>query len=402
MRVDERPVMLHPRLNALTIIAVQMNPCRTLILLAFVLLEGTGCSTAQYRAANVPSDLLVPEARHTNELSLASMSIEGTSSSQVGVGDLVEITVASGTEEEIPEPMQARVSQQGTVSLPLVGDVQIAGLEPYEAGQRIAAAAIERDVYRQPSVVLRVAEPAVNRVTVLGAVKKPGVYELPRGASDLLSAVAAAGGMMKTASTQLDVLRHERPTFLASLGEQRGNVVMASYDEEASSPTPFPAESETHISSKPLSPPASRTERIDMAEANPRQHVDYTVGDRDVVVVRPLEKRLIHVSGLVNTPNQFELPSDQDVRVLDAIAMAGGVKSPVANKVLVIRQLEGMTEPAVIEVSLSKAKKNGNENLRLAAGDMVSVESTVLTSTVDAMSTFFRVGLSLGGNVLAF
>ena len=111
---------------------------------------------------------------------------------------------------------------------------------------------------------------------------------------------------------------------------------------------------------------------------------------------------MIHVAGLVNTPNEFELPPDKDVRVLDAIAMAGGLKSPVADKVYVIRQMEKMPEPAVIEVSLSRAKKNGNENLLLASGDLVSVESTYLTSSVEALSTFFRVGLSLGGSVVAF
>jgi polysaccharide export outer membrane protein len=119
-------------------------------------------------------------------------------------------------------------------------------------------------------------------------------------------------------------------------------------------------------------------------------------------MVRPQEKRVIHVAGLVNTPNQFELPPDQDVRVLDAVAMAGGLKSPVADKIYIIRQMEEMSEPAVIEVSISRAKKNGNENLRLASGDLISVESTVMTNSVEALSTFFRVGLSLGGNVLAF
>jgi len=361
-----------------------------------------GCRTTYYRATELPDQLRVTESRHAQDINLTSMAIQGSSSSQVGIGDLVEVTVASGTEEEIPEPMQARVSQEGNVSLPLVGEVHVAGLEPFEAGQRIAAQAIERGVYRQPSVVLRVAEPAVNRVTVLGAVKEPGVYELPRGASDLLSAVAAAGGLTEEASTQVDVMRREQPTFLANTGGPPGNVAMASYEEEDTPPVSLAVEPESRVASKPSSASESRPERVDLAEANPRHRVDTSVGDRDIVVVRPQEKRLVHVTGLVNTPNQFELPPDQDVRVLDAVALAGGVKSPVADKILVIRQLEGMSEPAVIQVSISKAKKDGNENLRLAAGDLVSVESTVLTNTVDTLSMFFRVGLSLGGNVVAF
>jgi polysaccharide export outer membrane protein len=361
-----------------------------------------GCRASHYRAADLPNQLRVPQARRTNDINLTGMASQGASSSQIGPGDLVEVTIASGNQEEIPEPIQARVSQDGRIAMPLMGEVHVAGLEPFEAGQRITAAAVEREIYRQPSVVLRVAEQAVNRVTVLGAVKEPGVYELPRGASDLLSAVASAGGMTEEASTQVEVMRHELPSFLAAPNGKEGNIVLADYEEADSAPVSLAAQSDSPVVGEPVLAPAIRTERIDLAEANPRHRIDYSVSDRDVIMVRPQEKRVIHVAGLVNTPNQFELPPDQDVRVLDAVAMAGGLKSPVADKIYIIRQMEEMSEPAVIEVSISRAKKNGNENLRLASGDLISVESTVMTNSVEALSTFFRVGLSLGGNVLAF
>jgi polysaccharide biosynthesis/export protein len=376
------------------------NRWRQVLLAA--LLGLSGCRTAAYRAANLPVQLQARTARHTNEINLAGMSSQGTGSSQIGPGDLVEITIASGNSQEESDPIQGRVSQDGKVMVPLMGEISVAGMEPFDAGERIAAVAVERGIYRQPSVVLKVTEQAVNHVTVLGAVKEPGVLALPRGSSDLLSAVAAAGGLTEDASTQVEVLRHNSPSFLAGSNEAEGKVALASYEKPTSATPPPGAESAREARNAPNSPPAAQMERIDLAAANPRHKTDYTLKDRDVVMVRPEEKRMIHVAGLVNTPNQFELPTNQDVHVLDAIAMAGGVKSPVADKVYVIRQMEGMSKPAVIEVSLSKAKKDGKENLLLASGDLVSVESTYLTSTVEAMSTFFRVGLSLGGNVLAF
>ncbi|MEX2112687.1 MAG: SLBB domain-containing protein, partial [Pirellulales bacterium] len=134
----------------------------------------------------------------------------------------------------------------------------------------------------------------------------------------------------------------------------------------------------------------------------PSRRADYRVGDGDIVMVLPEKERVIHVSGLVNRPDQFEIPRNQDVHVLDAIAMAGGIKSPVADKVYVIRRLKDTREPAVIQVSIAEAKRNGDENLRLAAGDLVSVESTPATYFVDTMSTFFHIGLGLGGNVALF
>jgi protein involved in polysaccharide export with SLBB domain len=90
------------------------------------------------------------------------------------------------------------------------------------------------------------------------------------------------------------------------------------------------------------------------------------------------------------------------VRVLDAIAMAGGVSSPVADKVYVIRHIDGELEPAVIQVSIAKAKRSGDENMLLTTGDLVSVESTIATQSLDTLSTFFRVGLSMGGSMFAF
>ena len=119
-------------------------------------------------------------------------------------------------------------------------------------------------------------------------------------------------------------------------------------------------------------------------------------------MVLPKKKRFIHVTGLVNKPNQFEIPRDQNIHVLDAIAMAGGKSSPVADKVLVIRQWEDMPQPAVIEVSIAKAKHNGDENLLLAPGDLVTVESTVTTAVVDTARNFFRVAIGLSGNLATF
>jgi polysaccharide export outer membrane protein len=294
----------------------------------------------------------------------------GVGTSQIGPGDLVEITIVSGSGEERVLPVPARVAQDGTVMVPLIGSVPVGGVEPVAAEQRIAAAAIERGIYRQPYVTLTVKEPAVNRVTVLGAVAKPGVVELPRGACDLASAIAAAGGLAKDASTRIEILHRGTRTFLAENGKPAGDspdvnttegVTLASYNEQSVAGPPDLA-------------------RIDLAQAGPMASQNRRLDDRD----------------------QFELPHDKDIRVLDALAMAGGVTSPVADKVYVIRQVPGGGKPAVIRVSVAKAKRSGEENMLLAAGDLVSVENTVATVTVDTVGKFFRVALGLNGSVTAF
>jgi polysaccharide export outer membrane protein len=141
--------------------------------------------------------------------------------------------------------------------------------------------------------------------------------------------------------------------------------------------------------------------RIDLAQAGPAAHENRRLEDRDVVMVLPEEKRIIHVTGLVRKPDQFAVPQNEDIHVLDAIAMAGGTTSPVADKVYVIRQLGEMPEPVVIKVSIAGAKRNGNENLRLAAGDLVSVESTVSTLMLESVSKFFRMAIGVNGSLTA-
>ena len=98
--------------------------------------------------------------------------------------------------------------------------------------------------------------------------------------------------------------------------------------------------------------------------------------------------------GLVVKPQQLELPPNQDVRLLDAIAMAGGTKLSLADKVLVIRQSPVGMEPAVIKVSINQAKTDGVSNLLLAHGDVVSVEETPTTFLLGTMNRFIRLGLT--------
>ena len=104
------------------------------------------------------------------------------------------------------------------------------------------------------------------------------------------------------------------------------------------------------------------------------------------------------MTGLVEKPGQFLLPMEQDVYLLDAISMAGGKSSVVADKVFVIRRVPDREEPIVIRASISEAKHNGLENLRLAAGDTITIEQTPATAVVDAIEKFFRFSLGFASS----
>lgn len=83
-----------------------------------------------------------------------------------------------------------------------------------------------------------------------------------------------------------------------------------------------------------------------------------------------------------------------------AIAQAGGLSSNVADNVIVIRRTADGQQSAVIKLSIHAAKWDHAENLRLAPGDIVSVEQTPLTIVSDVASRIVR--FAIGGNVGVF
>jgi polysaccharide export outer membrane protein len=349
------------------------------LIVAMIALAAGGCGGPAFRAASLPPEFRVAAKPTKNTINLAGIASPGAAESRIDAGDLLEVTVASGRDEEEVKPFLARVSDSGAADIPLVGAVQVGGLEPFEASHAVAQASIERGIYRRPHVSMEIKTKAVNRVTVMGAVTTPGVHELPRSSSDLVKALAVAGGLTEEAGTVVEIIRQPTTSPL-------NDVTPAAYQASRALFSP---------------PPAPQTIRIDMAQLS-AGHGDYRLGDRDMVMVPPRDKEMIYVTGLVTKAGQFELPHNQEVRLLDAVAMGGGVSSPVADKVLVIRRVPGRPEPVPIQASLRGAKINGRENLVLGAGDVVSVEQTPATATVEALMRLLRLTMNVTGRTTAF
>lgn len=107
---------------------------------------------------------------------------------RVGPGDLIDIEILDLDNFR----RTVRVNTAGTVSLPLIGAVPLAGLTSHEAEQRIGDR--YREKYLQnPQVSVFIKEFTTERITVEGAVIKPGIYPLT-GRITLLRALALAGG----------------------------------------------------------------------------------------------------------------------------------------------------------------------------------------------------------------
>jgi polysaccharide export outer membrane protein len=108
---------------------------------------------------------------------------------RIRVGDTLSVTIFG--EEKLSQPA-LRVLPGGNISLPLAGDVSVAGLTPTRASAAVGRA-LSRYL-RSPKVTVAVVTPGPVDVLVLGNVKLPGKYSL-QPESRLTDAIAAAGGL---------------------------------------------------------------------------------------------------------------------------------------------------------------------------------------------------------------
>lgn len=327
--------------------------------------SSVGCqSTPTVLATDLPPSFRAAHRTPKPEIDLSVLARKSINSDLVYPGDELDVLVVSGAEEKQPEPIPCHVSESGEIELPYIGNVSVAGQTLTGVEAQIRRVGIQRQIYRNPVVSAVLRERRTDNVRVLGAVNTPGDYKLPRAGSDLLAAISAAGGLAEKAGTKIEIVH---PVVNAE------GVLQVGYDEGGST---------------------QNAVHVDLLDAMNGHVGDLTLRDGSVVVVKPHAPRTIYVQGLVANDGEFELPKDQPLRVTQAIALAGGREIEFADIVHVTRFVEGREEPIVAEVSLREAKADKDANLVLQPGDVVSVEETPTTFTVDFLRNFFRIGFS--------
>ncbi len=90
-----------------------------------------------------------------------------------------------------------RVDANGAIAMPLVGPVQVAGLSPRDAEDRISQA-LRQGYLRNPEVSVNVVEYQSHLVTVEGEVENPGLFTFQPG-TRLSGAIALGNGMSRVA-----------------------------------------------------------------------------------------------------------------------------------------------------------------------------------------------------------
>ena len=148
-------------------------------------------------------------------LSALALSGFAQSTDKLGAGDTVHITVF----QQPDMTTDARVTERGTVQVPLAGSVKVGGLTTGAAADAIAAALKKGQFLKDPKVTVALTTLRSRQVSVLGLVVRPGLYPLDTAEMKVPQVIAAAGGIAPGGSETVTVIRSGKPIPVNSLSK---------------------------------------------------------------------------------------------------------------------------------------------------------------------------------------
>ncbi len=257
-------------------------------------------------------------------------------------GDLVTVTVLEAEELKTT----GRISARGFITLPLLGQVEVKSLTESEAERKIEALYRVKYIH-DPHVSILIQEQQGTRVTVLGAVRKPGTYSCP-SRHRLLDVLAVAEG----------------------LSEKAGRTVhLVGKTDESEKPRAFIVDMEELIKKG-------------------RSELNLEVKGGDTVYIP--EAGMVYVDGAVRKPGNY--PIRERSTVQEAIVAAGGFSRTADEGNIKLARYVGEGKRQVIQLSRRDLESGASDELELKDRDVVFVE----TSTIQALIYGLRLDLGTG------
>jgi polysaccharide biosynthesis/export protein len=254
---------------------------------------------ADSTGASARSASATPQAPPSGEtqVSAASTSVaprEAPAGYVLGANDQISVDVV-----ELPEfnSRSYRVDNDGTVSLPLIGRVQAAGLTLSEFEQAVRTSLMKQ--VRNPHMVANLIETRSQAVSVMGEVNSPGIQQL-QGTRRLFDVLAAAGGVKQDAGDVITVTRQPEEGPL--------NLPQAARDPSTGR---FTAEVKVR-------------DVLDLKDP----HANITVQPHDEISVP--RARILYVIGNVRKAGGFTLSQGRSVSALEALSLAEGLAPSAA------------------------------------------------------------------------
>jgi polysaccharide export outer membrane protein len=244
----------------------------------------------------------------------------------ISSGDLLTVNVTGAPEYRY----DLRVNAYGEASLPMVGNIKLAGLSTYQAEDIIAQNLEKHGYFNEPNVSVFVKEYAASGISVLGEVQKPGIYPLP-GHRTLLDAISAAGG----------------------IGPKAGKTVSITHRGEPDNP-----------------------EILQLIRGNAETMTNRVIYPGDTIVVS--KAGMVYVVGDVKEPTGI-IMENPHLTILQAVAVAHGTNPTAAlGSTKLIRKADNV--PEEIPIPLNDILSAKSPDIELRADDIVFVPNSVAKS----------------------
>jgi polysaccharide export outer membrane protein len=293
----------------------------------------------------------------------AVATLHGSASSsdyQIGSEDLLEITVfnipeAALTERHLtPRTQTVRVSHRGQISLPLVGEIAVMGLTVSGLEEKL------RDHYdryiHNPQISVLVKE-FRQRVSIIGAVQKPGVFELT-GPKTVIEVLAMAGGVTEKAASQVHIYRQG------------------------------PKGRETHVIDLTV-----LANSIGLINENNAGMVNMPVQPGDMINIP--EAGMFFVDGAVRKPGSY--PLGRRYSLTQALATAGGVDPELNSDMISVFRRQGPGEVQTIALDLSDVLSGNIADPQIQPDDVIVVPTSTAKYLVKRFVGQLLGGISIGG-----
>lgn len=245
---------------------------------------------------------------------------------KIGPQDLLEISVFGSDELN----QTVRVSEAGNITMPLLGEIPVGGLTKNELEQKLQEL-LQKNYLQNPQVTVFIREYQSRRVSVLGAVGTPGVYELV-GSQTLLEIIALSG----------------------SLGDEAGDEILIF---------------------RKLPDGKEQTLRISIDDLMQKGDAGLNIRLQayDIITVPPDREVTIYVYGRVNKPGALKVRSSKIPTLQRAIAQAGGFAEGASKGgVVLTRKNKDGTEQR-LKVNVKDIIKGKKKDIQLQENDVIYV-----------------------------
>ena len=241
-----------------------------------------------------------------------------------------------------PTPYFVRVNSQGSIHMPLVGELEVAGQTLLEIEEGIANAAYPKYLTRMPGIVARIEEYKRVTISIMGAVDNPGLHDLRSDQLSLFGALSEAGGIARSGNL-VEGARRIRITRPDEDGDQEQIIVPV----------------------KGLNIPYS----------------DVPLAGGERIEVERYEPDTFVVVGLVKKPGAYAYPPEVTVNLMQALATAGGVDMIADPPYATIfrKDAGGNIVPATFGIDGDGLVQSSA--LQIKPGDVIAVQHTAASWT---------------------